>query len=131
MEDLDERVEIARRLITAGPQPLHPDLYPAPPAAPPGPLLPPPLPLPFPLSPPPPAAPAGTRLTAALGMEFPEGRPPVPQPFAAPPSTDEPLPNADAVVVTWTIDEQKALCDVLTPGQSRLKWYRYTHNFDA
>ena len=47
---------------------------------------------------------------------------PVPDPSSA-------LPKADVVVVTWTVDEQDALADVLTPGVSRAQWYRYNRNF--
>jgi hypothetical protein len=46
------------------------------------------------------------------------------------PTLDAPLPAADVVVVTWTIDEQMALCDVLTPGITRVRWYRYARKFN-
>jgi hypothetical protein len=43
-----------------------------------------------------------------------------------------PLPNADVLVVTWTVDEGHALSRVLTPGKdSQNDYVRYTHNFDA
>ena len=32
-------------------------------------------------------------------------------------------------MITWTVDEQDALCDVFTPGFGRSAWYRYTRNF--
>jgi hypothetical protein len=35
------------------------------------------------------------------------------------------------VVVTWTVDEQDALADVLTPGFSRATWYRYSRNYQS
>jgi hypothetical protein len=41
-----------------------------------------------------------------------------------------PLPRADVLVVTWTVDEGHALSRVLTPGEdSRNDYLSYTHNF--
>jgi len=41
-----------------------------------------------------------------------------------------PLPRADVLVVTWTVDEGHALSRVLTPGKdSRNDYLPYTHNF--
>jgi purine-nucleoside phosphorylase len=41
-----------------------------------------------------------------------------------------PLPMADVLVVTWTVDEGHALSRVLTPGKdSRDDYVPYTHNF--
>src|SRR5690242_11517255 len=41
-----------------------------------------------------------------------------------------PLPKADVLVVTWTVDEGHALSRVLTPGKdSRDDYLPYTHNF--
>jgi len=43
-----------------------------------------------------------------------------------------PLPKADVLVVTWTVDEGHALSRVLTPGKdSRNDYLPYTHNFAA
>jgi hypothetical protein len=43
-----------------------------------------------------------------------------------------PLPRADVLVVTWTVDEGHALSRVLTPGKdSRDDYAPYTHNYDA
>ena len=45
-------------------------------------------------------------------------------------SVDGPLPRADVLVVTWTVDEGHALSRVLTPGKdSRNDYLKYTHNF--
>ena len=77
-----------------------------------------------------PPIPPGMELTADLGIAFPDGMGPVPQPIEPEPATDDPLPSADVVVITWTIAEQNALADVFTPGFGRLKWYRYTRNFE-
>jgi nucleoside phosphorylase len=41
-----------------------------------------------------------------------------------------PLPSADVLVVTWTVDEGHALSRVLTPGKdSRNDYLSYTHNY--
>lgn len=45
-------------------------------------------------------------------------------------SPDSPLPHADVLVVTWTVDEGHALSRVLTPGKdSRNDYVPYAHNF--
>ena len=45
-------------------------------------------------------------------------------------STASPLPKADVLVVTWTVDEGHALSRVITPGKDSRNDYRsYTHNF--
>src|SRR2546426_596220 len=42
------------------------------------------------------------------------------------------LPNADILVVTWTVDEGHALSRVLTPGKdSRNDYQSYVHNFSG
>ncbi len=47
-------------------------------------------------------------------------------------NTDNPLPQADVLVVTWTVDEGHALSRVLTPGRDSRNDYRsYTHNFST
>ena len=47
-------------------------------------------------------------------------------------SGDSPLPRADVLVVTWTVDEGHALSRVLTPGKdSHNDYVSYTHNFAA
>ncbi len=43
-----------------------------------------------------------------------------------------PLPRADVLVVTWTVDEGHALSRVLTPGKDSHNDYRsYTHNYSS
>jgi nucleoside phosphorylase len=64
-----------------------------------------------------------------LQIPFPEGLAPVPQPLDPAPATDNPLPQADAVVITWTVDEVDALASVFTPGFGRNAWYRYDRDF--
>lgn len=46
------------------------------------------------------------------------------------PSPLDPLPQADYLVVTWTVAELEALADVLTPGIRRNNWYRYARGFE-
>src|SRR6476660_9914710 len=44
--------------------------------------------------------------------------------------SNSPLPRADVLLVTWTVDEGHALSRVLTPGKdSRNDYLSYTHNF--
>jgi len=44
--------------------------------------------------------------------------------------SNSPLPRADVLVVTWTVDEGHALSRVLTPGKDSRNDYRhYTHNY--
>ena len=63
-------------------------------------------------------------------IPWPSGQAPTPQPLATAPAPDDPLPRADYVVVTWTVEEAKCLADTLTPGYpSKTAWYPYTHNF--
>ena len=103
MEDIQERVAIGRELIARGISEDDLALVPAP--APPGPLA------------------------RHLLIPFSDGLAPTPVPIAPAPDPGAPLPAAEVVVITWTVDEQDALCDVFTPGLSRSAWYRYTRNF--
>jgi hypothetical protein len=68
-------------------------------------------------------------LMANLGLVFPDDLGPEPTAIEPAPDPASPLPKADAVVVTWTVDELQALADVLTPGISRNRWYRYNRKF--
>jgi hypothetical protein len=65
---------------------------------------------------------------------------PIPWPKGLAPTTDKTavkgkagaLPQADVLVVTWTVDEGHALSRVLTPGKdSRNDYVAYKHNFAA
>jgi len=63
-------------------------------------------------------------------IPWPQGEAPTPQPLGKKPSPTDPLPQADYVVVTWTVEEAKSLADTLTPGYpSKTSWYAYAHNF--
>jgi nucleoside phosphorylase len=45
---------------------------------------------------------------------------------------NQPLPKADILVVTWTVDEGHALSRVLTPGKDTGNDYQsYTHNYES
>jgi nucleoside phosphorylase len=72
------------------------------------------------------------RSTELAAIPWPAGMQPTPAPLSSPPSPDDPLPQCDYLVVTWTVEEAKALADVLTPGfPSKTAWYPYTHNFTS
>ncbi|MGW3360763.1 hypothetical protein ACWDFL_36135 [Streptomyces bungoensis] len=78
------------------------------------------------------SAPGQARLLATqhtLAPMWPPGLAPVPEPIAPEPPTGRPLPAADYLVVTWTVSEQQALADVLTPGVPRERWHRYDRHF--
>jgi len=67
-----------------------------------------------------------------LRLPWPAGEAPEPLPWPAGemPSPDDALPEADVLVVTWTVAEHDALADVLTPGYGRNTWARYTRRFE-
>ena len=65
-----------------------------------------------------------------LAIPFPDDMRPTSQPIDPAPDPNDALPAADVVVITWTVDEQDALADVLTPGFSRSRWYRYARGFE-
>jgi nucleoside phosphorylase len=69
-----------------------------------------------------------TGLSRFTDIPWPNGLAPVTG--GKPGSGDGPLPRADALVVTWTVDEGHALSRVLTPGKdSRNDYVAYTHNY--
>ncbi|HKV93924.1 MAG TPA: hypothetical protein VJW20_15360 [Candidatus Angelobacter sp.] len=56
---------------------------------------------------------------------------PKPQPPHTKPRADVALGRYDYLVVTWTVDEARALADVLTPGfPSHSAWFDYSHEFE-
>jgi len=72
-----------------------------------------------------------TGLSRYTDVTWPKGLAPKtgPKPTGA---SDAPLPAADVLVVTWTVDEGHALSRVLTPGKdSRNDYLPYTHNYDS
>src|SRR3954451_16686920 len=81
------------------------------------------------------AEPDPERVTVDLGsghkIEYPDGLRPIPAPITPAPSVDDPLPPADVVVVTWTVDELAGLAHVFTPKVSGDRWHRYARSFDT
>jgi len=72
-----------------------------------------------------------TGLSRYTDVHWPKGLAPTtgPRPSG---KAGEPLPQADVLVVTWTVDEGHALSRVLTPGKDSHNDYQpYTHNFAA
>ena len=75
------------------------------------------------------AATGSTGLSKFTDIAWPAGLAPQPAPTMPEPD-GAPLPKADVLVVTWTMDEGHALSRVLTPGKdSKNDWKPYTHNF--
>src|SRR5262249_32958535 len=69
-----------------------------------------------------------TGLSRFTDIPWPKGL--APKTGGKPTGGDRPLPRADVLVVTWTVDEGHALSRVLTPGKdSRNDYVPYTHNF--
>jgi hypothetical protein len=67
-------------------------------------------------------------------IPWPAGKAPAPGPLASAPQPDAPFKPGtyDYLVVTWTVEEGKALADILTPGfPSKTAWYSYTHKFQT
>src|SRR5262249_39126538 len=84
--------------------------------------------------------PGGHQTPGRAPPGFPARRAPGPRPRPPARSPDDPLPQADVVVITWTVDEVAALAGVLTPGISpkvprsghaAKRWFPYAHNFDT
>lgn len=70
-----------------------------------------------------------TGLSRFTDIPWPKGLAPItgPKPRG---TGSSPLPRADVLVVTWTVDEGHALSRVLTPGKdSHNDYLSYTHNF--
>jgi len=72
---------------------------------------------------------AAAPLARHLAIPFPAGLAPTPAPLDPAPDPAAALPHADVVVITWTVDEHDALCDVLTPGSGRATWYPYAKGY--
>src|SRR5262249_34287231 len=71
----------------------------------------------------------GTTHPALQPIPWPEAEAPLPRPCPPPRSPASPRPQADYLVVTWTVAEAQALADVLPPGHPSFTWYPYTHFF--
>ena len=69
-----------------------------------------------------------TGLSNLVDIDWPDGL--APMPSAPPAGAGLALPQADVLIVTWTMDEGHALSRVLTPGaDSRDDWRPYTKNY--
>ncbi|TIW29369.1 MAG: hypothetical protein E5V63_01225 [Mesorhizobium sp.] len=66
----------------------------------------------------------------ALGLAFPDGTKPAPIPFPDDMHPDNPLPEGDVLVVTWTVAEHQALADVITPNVPSRTWANYRRRYD-
>lgn len=62
-------------------------------------------------------------------IPWPSAEAPLPRPLTPSPKLADPLPQADYLVVTWTVAEAQALANVLTPGHLSSAWYPYAHLF--
>src|SRR3954467_2390233 len=103
--DLTQRTQLARELLSHGIEPADLELAPD-------------------------ARELPSELTRTrLDIPFPDGLAPTPQPISPAPAPEADLPEADVVVVTWTVDENNALADVMTPGVGRALWHRYNKDF--
>lgn len=72
-----------------------------------------------------------TGLSRFTDITWPEGLAPMTGPKPTGTSSD-PLPRADVLIVTWTVDEGHALSRVLTPSKdSHNDYLSYTHNFQT
>lgn len=71
----------------------------------------------------------GVAAEKGLPLPWPDGLAPEPTPLDEAPASDAALPQADVLLVTWTVAELRALADVLTPGYQREDWYPYDRNF--
>jgi nucleoside phosphorylase len=67
----------------------------------------------------------------AKEVPWPSHLAPKPQPYSENPDSNDPLPEAEYLVVTWTAAENHALADMLTPGHSKNSWYNYDRFFDS
>lgn len=76
----------------------------------------------------------GDEATSADDLElhdhWPAGLAPAPEALPGDPTPSDPLPEADYLVITWTVAELEALAAVLTPGVTRNQWYRYARDFE-
>jgi hypothetical protein len=72
-----------------------------------------------------------TGLSRFTDIPWPKGLAPVTGPKPSGNGSGK-LPQADVLIVTWTVDEGHALSRVLTPGKdSRNDYVSYTHNFSV
>ena len=75
--------------------------------------------------------PEASLMALSDSLEYPDGLGPKPKPISPKPGLNDALPEADVLVVTWTVAEQNALADIMTPGITRNAWYRYRRNYET
>jgi nucleoside phosphorylase len=75
--------------------------------------------------------PEASLMALSDSLEYPDGLGPKPKSISPKPGPNDALPEADVLVVTWTVAELNALADIMTPGFTRDAWYRYRRNFDT
>lgn len=76
-------------------------------------------------------APADVTLPRGISqIPWPAGLAPTVVTLPAKPAPEDALPQAEVLVVTWTVAEAKALADVLAPGHVSTSWYPYRRRFD-
>jgi nucleoside phosphorylase len=63
-------------------------------------------------------------------IPWPSGLAPTPVSIDPPPAETDPLPQADVLIVTYTVAEGQALADVLTPGHPTTAWTSYRNGWD-
>jgi nucleoside phosphorylase len=54
-----------------------------------------------------------------------------PQPIISLTHDEDPVPQADVLIVTYTVAEGYALADILTPGVTSREWHPYRNNWPA
>jgi nucleoside phosphorylase len=75
---------------------------------------------------------AASRVAKRVAVALPDGLTPTRDPLADGVTAADPLPAADAVVITWTAAELAGLAKVMCPGFAADRyWQDYAHNFDA
>jgi nucleoside phosphorylase len=63
-------------------------------------------------------------------VPWPAGLAPAAAPISPPPRDDRELPEADVLLVTWTVAEARALAQLFTPDVDFDEWYEYRHKVD-
>jgi nucleoside phosphorylase len=72
----------------------------------------------------------GSQLESLLPIPWPDGLQPTPATVAdGRTGPNDPLPQADVLILTYTVAEARALADVLTPGVQSTGWNAYARNW--
>jgi nucleoside phosphorylase len=73
---------------------------------------------------------AAQQMVQPVPVPWPAKWSPQPDPPAAAPAEDAPLPQRDVLIVTWTVGEARTMAKLLT-GDNYDDWYQYRRNVDA